>query len=63
MRDLINDLKKGDRTVSSSEDKLNANALSLTTGLLLAFAITFFLYYGLNTMNDPVFGITAIGWG
>ena len=43
--------------MNSAEDRLNASALALTTGLLLAFAVAFFLYYGLNTMNDPVFSI------
>ncbi len=32
-------------------------ALQLTTGLLIAFAIAFFFYYGVNTINDSVFGI------
>jgi len=43
--------------MNSTEDRLNTNALTLTTGLLLAFAIAFFLYYGLNTINNPVFSI------
>jgi hypothetical protein len=37
----------------TSQDK----AIQLTTGLLIAFALAFFFYYGLNTINDPVFGI------
>jgi hypothetical protein len=44
----------------SAEDKLNVRALLLTTGLLLAFAVAFFLYYGLDTLNDPVFSIDFI---
>ncbi len=40
--------------MNNPEDRLNANALILTTALLLAFASAFFLYYGLNTMNDLV---------
>jgi hypothetical protein len=32
-------------------------ATQLTAGLLIAFALAFFFYYGLNTINDPVFGI------
>jgi len=32
-------------------------ALQLTAALLIAFAIAFFIYYGVNTINDPVFGI------
>jgi len=42
------------------KDRLNSRALALTTGLLLAFAIAFFLYYGLDTMNDPVFSIDFV---
>ena len=42
------------------EDRLNTRALALTTGLLLAFALAFFLYYGLDTMNDPVFSIDFV---
>jgi hypothetical protein len=41
----------------NTKDRLNARALALTTGLLLAFTVGFFLYYGLDTMNDPVFSI------
>jgi hypothetical protein len=44
----------------NTEDKLNARALLLTTGLLLAFAVAFLLYYGLDTMNDPVFSIDFV---
>jgi hypothetical protein len=44
----------------SAEDKLSARALLLTTSLLLAFAIAFFLYYGLDTLNDPVFSIDFV---
>ena len=43
--------------MNNPQERLNANALTLTTGLLLAFAVAFFLYYGLETMNDPVFSI------
>jgi hypothetical protein len=32
-------------------------ALQLTAALLIAFAVAFFIYYGVNTINDPVFGI------
>ena len=32
-------------------------ALQLTAALLIAFAVAFFVYYGVNTINDPVFGI------
>ena len=35
-------------------------ALVLTAALLLAFAVAFFLYYGLDTMNNPVFGIDIV---
>jgi hypothetical protein len=34
-----------------------ATAFRLTTALLIAFAVAFFAYYGLNTLNDPVFAI------
>ena len=44
----------------SPQDKLNTRALLLTTGLLLAFAIAFFLYYGLDTLNNPVFSIDFV---
>ena len=33
------------------------NAIRLTAGLLIAFALAFFFYYGVNTINDPVFSI------
>jgi hypothetical protein len=33
------------------------NALRLTAALLLAFAGAFLVYYGINTLNDPVFAI------
>jgi hypothetical protein len=39
---------------------MSTRALSLTAGLLLAFAVAFFLYYSLNTMNDPVFSIDFV---
>ena len=42
------------------EELLAKKAITLTTGLLLAFSIAFFLYYGLNTMNDPVFSIDFV---
>ncbi len=35
-------------------------ALRLTAGLLIAFALAFFFYYGVNTINDPVFSIDFI---
>ena len=35
-------------------------ALVLTAALLLAFAVAFFLYCGLDTMNNPVFGIDFV---
>ena len=41
----------------SPQARLNARALLLTTGLLAAFAVAFFLYQGLDTLNDPVFSI------
>ena len=34
-----------------------SRALTLTAALLIAFAVAFFIYYGLNTMMDPVFSI------
>jgi alpha-1,2-mannosyltransferase len=34
-----------------------AKAIQLTAALLIAFALAFFFYYGLNTINDPVFAI------
>lgn len=37
----------------TSQDK----AIRLTAALLIAFALAFFFYYGLNTINDPVFAI------
>jgi len=33
------------------------NAIRLNAGLLIAFALAFFVYYGVNTINDPVFSI------
>jgi hypothetical protein len=36
---------------------LENNALRLSAALLIAFAFAFFLYYGLNTISDPVFSI------
>ena len=32
----------------------------MTAVLLIAFAIAFFFYYSLDTINDPVFGIDFI---
>lgn len=32
---------KGDRKMNNPQERLNANALTLTTGLLLAFTIAF----------------------
>jgi hypothetical protein len=46
--------------VNNTVDELNANTLALTTGLLLAFTVAFFIYYGLNTINDPVFSIDFV---
>ena len=34
--------------------------MALTTALLFAFAIAFFLYFGLNTLNDAVFSIDFV---
>jgi alpha-1,2-mannosyltransferase len=45
---------------ASAQDKLHGRALLLTAGLLLAFAIAFFFYYGLDTLNDPVFSIDFV---
>jgi hypothetical protein len=33
------------------------NALRLSAGLLIAFALAFFAYYSINTISDPVFAI------
>jgi alpha-1,2-mannosyltransferase len=55
--DFIN---KEHRMKENKEDILANNAITLTTGLLLVFSIAFFLYYGLNTMNDPVFSIDFV---
>jgi hypothetical protein len=44
----------------NSEDRLYTSALALTTALLFAFSIAFFLYFGLNTLNDGVFSIDFI---
>ncbi len=43
--------------ISKTPDESQSTALQLTTALLIAFAIAFFVYYGVNTINDPVFGI------
>jgi hypothetical protein len=43
--------------ISKTPDENQNAALHLTTALLIAFAIAFFVYYGVNTINDPVFGI------
>ena len=44
----------------NSEDRLLTSALALTTALLFAFAIAFFLYFGLNSLNDAVFSIDFV---
>ncbi len=41
-------------------DDLTKKTLLLTMALLIAFAVAFFCYYGLNTMLDPVFGIDFV---
>jgi len=43
--------------ISKTSDQSQDTALRLTAVLLIAFAIAFFVYYGVNTINDPVFGI------
>ena len=43
--------------LSKMPDKSQGMALQLTAALLFAFAVAFFAYYGVNTINDPVFGI------
>ena len=43
--------------VSKISEKPQDVALQLTAALLIAFASAFFIYYGVNTINDPVFGI------
>jgi len=47
-------------TQEQRENRMSTRALSLTTGLLLVFAVAFFLYHGLNTMNDPAFSIDFV---
>jgi len=42
---------------NQKNSNMTKNALKMTTGLLLSFAAAFFIYYGMNTMNDPVFSI------
>jgi hypothetical protein len=37
--------------------EIGGRAVRLTAVLLIAFAAAFFFYYGLDTINDPVFGI------
>jgi hypothetical protein len=44
----------------NSDDRLYPTALALTTALLFAFATAFFLYFGLNTLNDGVFSIDFV---
>ncbi len=44
----------------NSEDRLLTTALALTTALLFAFAIAFFLYFGLNSLNNAVFSIDFV---
>lgn len=39
------------------QDNFKANALRLSTALLVTFALAFFVYYGINTISDPVFAI------
>ena len=36
---------------------METNALRLTSALLIAFALAFFVYYGIDTMSDPIFAI------
>jgi len=38
-------------------DRIETNALRLTAALLIAFALAFFAYYGIDTMSDPIFAI------
>jgi hypothetical protein len=45
------------KVASDTPKNFGDAALQLTTALLLAFAVAFFIYYGVNTINDPVFGI------
>ena len=44
----------------NAQERLHARALLLTTTVLLAPAVTFFLYYGLNTLNNAVFSIDFV---
>jgi hypothetical protein len=41
-------------------ERTTHNVLRLSVFLLIAFAVAFFIYYGLNTMNDPVFSIDLV---
>jgi hypothetical protein len=43
--------------ISRTPAESQSTALQLTTALLIAFAIAFFVYYGVSTINDPVFSI------
>ena len=47
-------------TSSPSAREVADRALIITAALLIAFAIAFFLFYGLNTMLDPVFSIDFV---
>ena len=40
---------------SAAPNLIETNALQLTAALLVAFALAFFVYYGIDTMRDPVF--------
>jgi hypothetical protein len=42
---------------SAAPNLIETNALQLTAALLVAFALAFFVYYGIDTMRDPVFAI------
>ena len=48
--------EEGAMAERNAEDT-QTRAIQLTAALLIAFALAFFFYYGLNTINDPVFGI------
>jgi len=43
--------------VNQAQEEENNTVLRLTAALLIAFALAFFFYYGMNTINDPVFSI------
>jgi alpha-1,2-mannosyltransferase len=42
---------------SAAPNLIETNALQLTAALLVAFALAFFVYYGIDTTRDPVFAI------